>query len=57
MENNTSLVVENPNLCPRCQKNKASEPHTCPYAEEIGNDKETECTCCSECTRECAMDI
>lgn len=44
-------------LCEQCHKNPASEPHTCPYAEEIANDSETECTCCPDCTRECAYDI
>ncbi len=28
-------------LCSHCQKNPASEPHTCPYAEEIADDSET----------------
>lgn len=33
------------------------EPHTCPFAEEIHGDNETLCTCCDECTYQCAMDI
>lgn len=41
-----------------CQgRNAANEAHTCPYAEEINDDHETLCTCCSECQRECADDI
>lgn len=32
------------------------EPHTCPYAEEIGGSSEL-CTCCKECEYQCAMDI
>ena len=43
------------NQCQGCT-NPATEPHTCPYAEEInGNDRL--CTCCAECTHQCAMDI
>ena len=38
-------------------KNETAEPHTCPFAEEIGDDSETLCTCCDECAYECAMDI
>ena len=41
----------------KCGKNPAEEPHTCPYAEEIGGDSETLCTCCEDCRYECAMDI
>ena len=37
-------------------KGIAQESHTCPYAEEIGNDL-TECNCCDLCTGDCAMDI
>ena len=33
------------------------EPHTCPFAEEIGGDSETLCTCCSFCEGVCAQDI
>lgn len=58
-----SVNMENPEtendveLCKRCQRNPASEPHTCPYGEEIGGDYESECTCCPECTKQCAYDI
>jgi len=37
--------------------NAATEPHTCPFAEEINDDSETLCTCCDDCTQECAWDI
>lgn len=37
--------------------NPAEAPHTCPYAEDVGNDHETLCTCCLECAGECAADI
>lgn len=43
-------------LCERCGKNPSSEPHLCPYDEELGSGKEL-CNCCEECTQECAMDI
>lgn len=38
-------------------KNAPVEEHTCPYAEDINGDHETLCTCCEDCTRECADDI
>jgi len=46
------------NACPSSFKcgNPATEPHTCPFAEEI-NDDETLCRCCDGCQHECAMDI
>ena len=44
-------------LCPRCNKNPATEDHTCPYGEEINNDFDSTCNCCDECAHECAMDI
>ena len=32
--------------------------HSCPYAEEIGdNDDPENCSCCRECEGECAMSI
>lgn len=41
---------------PRC-RNDAESPHPCPYAEEIYDDSESLCTCCNECSHECAMDV
>ena len=38
-------------------KNPPSEPHSCPFAEEIDDDFEDNCTCCEECTDKCADDI
>jgi hypothetical protein len=32
------------------------DPHTCPYASEL-YDSDDICTCCKECTHECAMDV
>ena len=43
-------------ICERCGKNPASEPHPCPFQSDV-YDNDTECTCCDECTHECAMDI
>ena len=42
--------------CETCQVNPRTEPHTCPFAEEIHSDDHL-CTCCSSCEEECAMDI
>lgn len=43
--------------CQNCEKNESSLLHTCPYAEDIGDDYETLCNCCEECTDNCAMEI
>lgn len=45
-----------PELCSRCGDNYATEPHPCPFAQEI-NDDDTMCTCCEACTNDCADDI
>ena len=45
-------------LCQGCKKNKAKEPHSCPYASDINGDDNPEyCTCCADCTNDCLMDI
>jgi hypothetical protein len=42
----------------RCEgRNEAREPHACPFKSEIRNDDQTTCTCCKDCTHECAMDV
>ncbi|MHA1943804.1 MAG: hypothetical protein ACW96M_05350, partial [Candidatus Thorarchaeota archaeon] len=41
--------------CNECQEEQP--PHTCPYAEEIGGDSETLCTCSKADEYQCAMDI
>lgn len=46
-----------PDKCDMCFKNRVSEPHECPYFLEIDNDKDFQCTCCDECTEECARNI
>jgi hypothetical protein len=49
--------VEQSELCCSCKKNKATEPHTCPYQVDIYGDVETICNCCEDCTAECSQDI
>lgn len=40
-----------------CGINPATESHPCPYQQDVNNDDAFECTCCEDCTHECAMDI
>lgn len=52
----TNVVL--PKLCPNCKKSPATEPHGCPYAEEIEGDANPEyCTCCKECEQVCADEV
>jgi hypothetical protein len=44
------------NMC-KCGKNPATEPHTCPYNDEIHPENKELCTCCELCQHECAMDV
>jgi hypothetical protein len=37
--------------------NEQDDEHTCPFAEDVGNDSESLCRCCEECTYQCAMDV
>lgn len=53
------VIVDNsphPALCLTCKKNPAEAPHPCPYQSEIHGD-EKPCTCCAQCTQECALEI
>lgn len=43
--------------CSICKTNRAQDEHTCPYAEDINDDGETLCDCCSSCEENCRMDI
>lgn len=53
-----SSVELDGHLCQSCKKNPATDPHACPFAEEIGgNDDQEYCTCCLDCQSQCAMDI
>lgn len=54
---NTLLCGESKENYRSCSNLKTKEPHTCPYAEEIGGDYETLCNCCDDCQGECCMDI
>lgn len=49
------LDVMNDGMC-KCGKNPSTEPHQCPFQIEI-YERDDLCTCCSECTDDCAMDI
>jgi hypothetical protein len=52
------LRINKEHLCQKCQtKDGTFEPHTCPYAEEINHDLESECNCCDDCSYECQMSI
>lgn len=44
-------------VCEKCQEHPAESMHTCPYASDIHDDRETLCNCCEECTYQCRMDI
>lgn len=41
---------------PHCEC-PSDDEHTCPFAEEINGDYESLCTCCDDCTDQCAQDI
>jgi hypothetical protein len=44
-------------LC-KCGKNpQADKLHTCPFAEQINEDKESLCNCCEDCTYTCAENV
>tara|TARA_R110000823_G_scaffold309869_1_gene434408 strand:- start:7659 stop:7856 length:198 start_codon:yes stop_codon:yes gene_type:complete len=43
--------------CSMCEINEAQSKHTCPYAEDINDDSDSLCNCCSNCKHECCMDI
>jgi hypothetical protein len=53
----TSLEGVTEEKCQNCAKNPAQPKHTCPYAEEIGGDRESLCNCCDDCSYQCAMDV
>jgi hypothetical protein len=42
--------------CPQCEC-EGLEDHPCPFKDDIFNDSESLCNCCSHCRHECAMDI
>jgi hypothetical protein len=44
-------------MCNSCGENPATGLHSCPYSEEINNDYETLCNCCSDCAQSCTDEI
>jgi hypothetical protein len=56
-EQRTSLEDHNEPRCPRSKNHEGKQPHVCPFRWEINDDDETLCTCCDDCTQECADDI
>lgn len=38
-------------------EHEQTEPHTCPFAEEIEHDSSTLCTCCVYCEQKCGFEI
>tara|TARA_R110000868_G_scaffold403104_1_gene679989 strand:- start:289 stop:486 length:198 start_codon:yes stop_codon:yes gene_type:complete len=49
--------VNDSGKCSVCKINEAQSKHTCPYKEDIYNDIDSLCNCCSNCKHECCMDI
>lgn len=47
----------NNRLCKCGNNNKTRYPHPCPYSEDIHDNHEPMCHCCSECMHQCSMDI
>ncbi len=50
-------VLLKKNVCVGCGKRPSSKLHTCPYEEEINDDKKTLCNCCKKCTLSCVDGI
>lgn len=57
MEERWAKIFKKKSLCSNCGVNEAKELHTCPYKEDINDDSESLCDCCSDCLHECSMDI
>ena len=53
----TLIDVSDNDKCSICKINEAQSKHTCPYAEDINDDSDSLCNCCSNCKHECCMDI
>ncbi|AGO48478.1 hypothetical protein Phi18:1_gp31 [Cellulophaga phage phi18:1] len=43
--------------CENCGVNESRDKHTCPFQEDVNNDSDTLCNCCSDCTQDCCMEI
>lgn len=37
--------------------NDAEELHSCPYAEDVHGDSESQCNCCESCRNKCSDNI
>ena len=40
-----------------CYCKEQAQPHTCPYQEDVNDDKGYLCTCCHECRGDCLEGI
>lgn len=44
--------------CQRCENQQSPGRHSCPYAEEIGDNNDTNyCNCCNLCRQDCIWEI
>lgn len=43
--------------CDGCGQRPGTDMHTCPFAEDIHDDHNEICNCCSDCVHNCADDI
>lgn len=60
MKTQTELKPKEPILvmsCESCRKNPSTQPHICPYKEDINGDIESLCNCCDDCQNICCDDI
>lgn len=44
-------------MCENCGKNPATEPHPCPFDQEIEGNDDDVCTCCETCQEDCEIDV
>lgn len=38
-------------------EHKETEPHPCPFMENVNGDATTLCTCCADCENQCEQDV
>ncbi len=43
--------------CQSCKNSDAKPLHTCPYKEDINDDRVSLCDCCDSCRQNCLYDI
>ena len=51
------MLTDKPTLCQHGKDHSLEDEHTCPFAEDVHNDKDSICNCCDECTKDCSDDI